>query len=225
MLPLILLIGVGNLIPKSYLSYSNVTGIYVTYLPQRAVGLETAYEYAVNNTRNSSLVVRISSYQNYTDALNVYNYLYGLKSNQTATQQVPYSELIQEFNFSNVESLESYSEFYNANLTTRLNYSTLYMLVGNSVMEFYSIGLKITPLSSPGSIESIATTNQAVQVTTMPAITTVPMVTTPSANYSAIYLLIGLIIAVLIIIAIYTFSRRRARSLPTNLTEDASDNS
>jgi hypothetical protein len=215
-LPLVLLVGIGNIIPKNYISYSNVTSTYKAYIPQRAVGLETAYEYVVNNTRNSSLIVRITNYQNYTDALNVYSYLYDLKSKQTTTHQVPRPELNNEFNFYNVESLENYTEFYDINLTSRLNYSTLYMLVGNSVMEFYSIGLKITPFSSPSSIETIATSNQTAQattlVTTMPAITTIPTTTPPGANYNTIYVLIVLVTVVLIIIAAYAFSRRRGRS-------------
>jgi hypothetical protein len=188
---------VENLIPKSYISYNNVANTCKTYLPQRATGFETAYEYIVNNTRNSSLAVRIASYRNYTDALKVYNYLYGLKSKQAAIQQVLYSELNQEFSFSNIESLENYSDFYDFNLTTRLNYSTLYMLVSNSVAEFYSLGLKIT-LSSPSmSMQSIVTATPAVQIGT---------------NFNAVYILIMLAIAALVIIAVYLSNRRHSRN-------------
>lgn len=209
-LPLILLIGIGNLTPKNYISITNITDTYRTYIPQKAAGLETAYEYVVNNSRNSSLVVRIANYQNYTDALNVYIYLYAAKL-QNATTRIPHSELNQEFNFSNIESLENYIAFSDLNQTSLLNYSTLYMVISNSVVEYYSIGLQTNPLTaSPSSAKDLAAV--ANQTAILPT-TTVAAIQV-GTSYNTLYTLVAAVIICLIIAAAYEFNRRRVKSPP-----------
>jgi hypothetical protein len=209
MFPLILLISIVNLTPKSYFSYGNVTETYRNYMPQKAVGLQTAYEYIVNNTKNNSLVVRIANYLNYTDALNVYNYLYALKSKQVTTK-VSYQNLNSEFNFSSIDSLENYSEFSDFNLTSMSNFSTLYLLVGNSVIEYYSTGLKVNPLSPPVGIRAVLAGNPIVQSTT-PSVTTIPAVQI-NTNVNPVFVSAVLVVIALIIIAVYLYNRRSARN-------------
>ena len=188
-LPLILLIGVGNFVPKNYISYSNVTETYIHYLPVQGAGLENAYEYVVNSSRNSSLVVRIFNYQNYTDALSVYNYFHELKSRQ-ATALVPYSQLNKKFNFSSIGMLENYSEFIDFNATLMENFSTLDILVSNSAWNSTRIGKEVNLFSSPASMQTVVTeTNPIIATTTISA----PLI---PATYGMAYVLIVIVVAV-----------------------------
>ena len=208
LLPVMLLITIANLTPHNYIGYWNVTQTYKTDYPQLAAGLQTAYEYTVSGGINNSLRVKIANYKNYTEAQNVYNLFYGLGLNHPPGSLVPLATLDKQIDFSQIQSLENYSEFSFVSHSI-VTFSTLYLLVNNSVVQIIAIGENATQYSPLMDVHELSglpmLQSEPTVTTTIAAVTPAPQV---AANYTAAYVLIALVIIVLIIIVAYAFKKR-----------------
>ncbi len=138
----IMLIGIGSLLPKTYLAGGNATQALKGGNCTFCHNLTTAYEYIINLTTNATtnytITLRISNYLNHSDASKTYTAVFGSNALQPG-MLVPPEALNKSFDFAQFGPLELHTEFYNS------SFALLAVLSNNSIIQILAEGKNISP--------------------------------------------------------------------------------